>query len=293
MKKEKRMSFELAKWRLILNSPAPGAWNMAVDEAILQSVIKGECQPSLRFYAWSPPCLSLGYAQPIAEVDLAGLGSLGWDLVRRPTGGRAILHTDELTYSVIGPESDPRLSGGVLESYRKLSAALLVGLRLLGIDAKSVESVPGQNPPGDYEQAKSSNAKSKNPVCFEVPSNYEITYEGKKIIGSAQARRKTGVLQHGSFPLCGDLKRILNGLRFADYKERQMASERLLSRATTAEEAVGTTISWEHAAGAMVQAFKETLNLELKPDELTPYEKERANQLVKEKFAELDWTARV
>jgi lipoyl(octanoyl) transferase len=283
------MQFPMTMWRLLMHSPAPGAWNMAVDEAILEAILAGETPPTLRFYAWAPPCLSLGYAQPIAEVDLAGLGSLGWDVVRRPTGGRAILHTDELTYSVIGLESDPHLTGGVLESYRKLSAALLAGLKKLGIEAISVEggTVSATAQPG------SDPTKGKNPVCFEVPSNYEITFQCKKIIGSAQARRKTAVLQHGSFPLYGDLKRILFGLRFSDAEQRQTAGERLLRRATTAEAAAGTTISWEHAAEAMAQAFRETLNLELVPGELTQAEKERVDRLMKDKYAELDWTARI
>jgi len=266
---------------------------MAVDEAILESVLQEQCLPTLRFYTWAPPCLSLGYAQPIEEVDLAELGYLGWDVVRRPTGGRAILHTDELTYSVIGPESDPRLSGGVLESYRKLSTALLHGLWLLGISAESVERTSKAINPNVKKQTDNNGSKSQNPVCFEVPSNYEITFGGKKIIGSAQARRKTGVLQHGSFPLYGDLTRILSGLRFADPRVRQSAGERLLQRATTVEAATGMAISWEYAAQAMTQAFAETLNLELEPDELTPVEKERAQELVQKKYAEVDWTARI
>jgi lipoate-protein ligase A len=113
-------------WRLIETQALNGAMNMAVDEAILEAVINCESPPTLRLYAWNPPCLSLGIAQPAAEVNVNKLTESGWDLVRRPTGGRAILHTDELTYSVIGPISDPRLAGGVLESYRNLSAALPV-----------------------------------------------------------------------------------------------------------------------------------------------------------------------
>ncbi|HEX9617401.1 MAG TPA: hypothetical protein VGA03_08280, partial [Anaerolineales bacterium] len=117
------MNYPLARWRLIHTPPAPGAWNMAVDEAILEAVGRGQADPTLRLYAWSPPCLSLGYAQPSSDVDLPQLHALGWDLVRRPTGGRAILHTDELTYAVIAPLSEPRLAGSVLESYQSLSQA--------------------------------------------------------------------------------------------------------------------------------------------------------------------------
>jgi lipoate-protein ligase A len=94
-------------WRLLVTPPARGAWNMAVDEAILEAVGRGASLPTLRLYAWEPACLSLGYAQPIGDVDQPRLRARGWDLVRRPTGGRAVLHTDELTYSVIAPPGEP------------------------------------------------------------------------------------------------------------------------------------------------------------------------------------------
>jgi lipoate-protein ligase A len=116
---------------------------MAADEAILETAARGQSNPALRLYAWSPPCLSLGYAQPISDVDLDQLSSLGWDLVRRPTGGRAILHTDELTYSVIAPLSEPRVSGSVLDSYQTLSQALLRALWQLGVPAQSLEKKDG------------------------------------------------------------------------------------------------------------------------------------------------------
>ena len=124
-------------WRLIITSPNAGSWNMAVDEALLLSVGKGESLPVLRLYSWKPACLSLGYAQPVGDVDVTRLASRSYDVVRRPTGGKAILHTDELTYAVIAPENEPRLAGGVLESYQRLSQALLLALRLLGIEAQS------------------------------------------------------------------------------------------------------------------------------------------------------------
>src|SRR5512137_863075 len=100
-----------SNWRLLYTPASPGAWNMAVDEAILEPIGRGESLPTLRLYAWSPPCLSLGVAQAYADVDLVRLRSRGWDVVRRITGGRAILHTDELTYSVVGPADHPILTG--------------------------------------------------------------------------------------------------------------------------------------------------------------------------------------
>ncbi len=255
---------------------------MAVDEAILEAVISGESPATLRLYAWEPPCLSLGYAQPSGDVDMASLNARGWHLVRRPTGGRAILHTDELTYAVIGPEDDPRLSGSVLESYQRLSQALLLALLSLGIPAQA-ESKPPASPA----------ANQAAPVCFEVPSNYEITVQGRKIIGSAQARRKGAVLQHGSFPLQGDLTRITGVLTFADQAERARAAERLTARALTAQEVLAAPLTWDQAASAFCRAFAQALNLELTPTSLSASELERAERLVTEKYANPQWTERV
>lgn len=268
-------------WRLIHTAPAPGSWNMAVDEAILEAATNGNVPPTLRLYAWNPPCLSIGYAQSITDVELDRLQANGWDLVRRPTGGRAILHTDELTYSVSGPDDDPVLAGDILSSYRRISAAILAALGHIGL--------------GVQVQPKESTSPGKQPapVCFEVPSNYEITADGKKLVGSAQARRKGGVLQHGTLPLYGDLTRIVQALVFPDEASRQTAAERLLARATTVEAALGKKVSWDVAAKAFAQAFPTTLNLELTPAELTPAELARADELLAEKYANTAWTERI
>lgn len=276
------MIFPDTQWRLVLTEPSSGAWNMAVDEAILEAVWRKEALPTLRLYAWAPPCLSLGYAQPVSDVDQGRLAAHHWDLVRRPTGGRAILHTDELTYSVIGPVEDPRLDGSILESYRKLAEALLAALHLLGLPALSRS-----------QAAQPSEKSQAGPVCFEVPSNYEITVDGKKLIGSAQARRKEGVLQHGSLPLCGDLARITEALSFPDETSREQAAARLIQRATTVEAVLGTPIPWDSAAQAFAQGFQQALNLEMLPSGLLPSEKMRAMELVNEKYAHPSWTDRV
>jgi lipoate-protein ligase A len=250
---------------------------MAVDEAILESCIDGFVPPTLRFYAWDPPCLSLGYAQPSSDIDYAQLTKFGWDLVRRPTGGRSILHTDELTYSVIGTSREPRFSGGVLECYRHLSIALLAGLRYLSLPATS--SAEAADPAADRG----------NPVCFEVPSSFEITINDKKIIGSAQARRRSGVLQHGSLPLHGDLSRITLALKYPDKNSRHAAAARLLRRATTLESALGFPADWRLAAGAMIRAFQAELNLNLEPGQLSLEEGHRAYRLFQMKYTHPSW----
>lgn len=270
-----------AQWRLINTAPAAGAWNMAVDEAILETVGRGEALPTLRLYAWEPACLSLGFAQPMHDVDLAALGSCGWDLVRRPTGGRAILHTDELTYSVIAPLTEPRVAGSVLESYRRLSAALLDALERLGLPARAEK---------DY--TSTAEGQKAGPVCFEVPSHYEITVAGKKLVGSAQARRKEGVLQHGSLPLYGDLTRITRALIYPHEAARVQAAERLLAHAANLE-MLGYKVSWDQSAAAFAAAFQETLSIDWVEEPLSPAEVQRAGELVTEKYAHPSWTERV
>jgi lipoate-protein ligase A len=267
-------------WRLLLTPPARGAWNMAVDESILEHIGRGEALPTLRLYAWTPPCLSLGHAQPFTDVDVTRLKERGWEVVRRPTGGRAILHTDELTYSVIAPANEPRVEGSVLESYNRLAGALLRAVKSLEI-------------PVEVKEGKADQGGTHNPVCFEVPSTYEITVNGKKLIGSAQARKKEGVLQHGSLPLNGDLARITQALVFENETTREQAAKRLLERATTIESALGWRVSWETAAQVFVEAFEAQLGLEFEQGELSESESKRADELVREKYDHPSWTERV
>lgn len=267
-------------WRLLHTPPASGAWNMAVDESILEHIQRGESLPALRLYAWDPPCLSLGHAQPFADVDMERVKSHGWEVVRRLTGGRAILHTDELTYSVTGSASEPILSGSILESYNRIARALLFAVRELGLPVEMKEHIT--------EPA----TLNLNPVCFEVPSTYEITVDGKKLIGSAQARRKEGVLQHGSLPLTGNLTRICQALVFKDESARENAAQRLLARATTVESVTGVKTDWEKAAQTFVKGFESQLGIRFQRGELSRSESERAEELVKEKYANPIWTER-
>lgn len=279
--------FSTATWRIIHTSPASGAWNMALDEAILESAGSGQTPPTLRLYAWEPACLSLGYAQPIQDANQEALREQGWEMVRRPTGGRAILHYDELTYSVCGPDSESRLQGGVLASYRVLAQALLTALHQLNIPAQTVERAETQHD-GSVERRH-----VLNPVCFEVPSNYEIVVNGKKLIGSAQARRKAGILQHGSLPLVGDLTRITQALTFTTPAEQTAAAKQLLARATTAETVLGSPLTWEETARAFRAAFQARLNLNLLASEPSEAEIQRAQELYREKYTNPEWTARV
>jgi lipoate-protein ligase A len=255
---------------------------MAVDESILEHIYRGESMPTLRLYAWNPPCLSLGHAQPFKDVDVERLQSRGWEVVRRLTGGRAILHADELTYSVTGGADESILSGGVLESYNRLAQALMFAIYELGLPVEM------------KEHTSRSAVPNLNPVCFEIPSTYEITVNGKKLIGSAQARKKEGVLQHGSLPLTGDLTRICQALIFADESARENAAQRLLSRATTVREAsvFGREVNWETAAQSFVKGFETQLGIRFERRKLSASESARAGELVEEKYANPAWTER-
>jgi lipoyl(octanoyl) transferase len=274
------MVWNESTWRLIQSPPVAGAWNMAFDEAILESIGAKESLPVLRLYAWEPACLSLGYAQSFSEIDRPALINQGWDVVRRPTGGKAILHTDEITYSVIAPLDEPRLAGGVLESYSTLSKALLRALQLLGLSPQANSIYPTQ--PGG----------KGGPVCFEVPSNYEITVNNKKIIGSAQARRREGILQHGALPLVGKLERITSVLAFQDETARADAATRLLDHAATVESISGQIITWQQAAEAFRAAFEEILNLKFISDQPTTKELSRTEELIRTKYGHPSWTER-
>lgn len=273
---------EDSTWRLILSPAHTGVENMAYDHALLESVAEGRSRPILRLYSWQPFCLSLGYAQPFADTDLEALTEHGWDLVRRPTGGRAILHGDELTYAVIGPLTNQHLRGGVLESYQHLSQGLVQALKNLGLS-------PAVAP----DSARLDEVQRSNPVCFEMPSAYEITAGGKKLIGSAQTRRLGAVLQHGTIPLTGDITRVCQVLSFASPSDRRAAAVALSQRATTISQILGREVSWQEAAEAVKNGFSKALGLSLEPDELTTAEKAGSVELASRLYHRTEWTHRV
>ncbi|PJF35503.1 MAG: hypothetical protein CUN49_10250 [Candidatus Thermofonsia Clade 1 bacterium] len=264
-------------WRLILDAPCDGSLNMARDEAILQAVARGDQPPTLRLYAWRLPTLSLGFAQPSADVALARLRERGWHLVRRPSGGRALLHADEITYSVAFSERHPLAHGGVIESYRRLSTALMMALRALAPSAP-IEA-----------DRRHERAAAPKAICFEVPSDYEITARGKKLIGSAQMRKYGGVLQHGALPLSGDVADICDALAFSDEAARQEAKKRVRERAITLSEAAQRSITWQEAAEALCEGFQRAFALRWHIVQDLP-EADCAQALAQSRYADDSWT---
>lgn len=274
----------LADWRLLQTGLADGATNMAIDEAILWAVAKGKSPPTLRFYGWQPPCLSIGYSQSMeGEVDVERCREAGIDFVRRPTGGRAILHADELTYSVVAPQAEPRVAGGVVESYRRLSAGLIAGLQALGVEAyQALTPTPLQEGRGEGQSA----------ACFDAPSSYEITVGGKKLVGSAQVRKQGAVLQHGSLPLEGDIARIFDFLKVSSEERREELKRELRAKATSLELALGYSVPFDEVAQHLAAGFAQALNLRLIPGQLSQYELALAEKLRQEKYTTREWNFR-
>lgn len=271
-----------ATWRLIIErEPRSGAANMALDQAIAMACAAGESLPTLRFYRWQPPAVSLGRHQPVADLDPAAVAAHSYDIVRRTTGGRAILHIDELTYSVAAATTEPRVAGGVMDAYLRLSNALLAGLQQVGVAADKAGADVRAGP--DVSAA-----------CFEVPSAYEITVQGRKLMGSAQSRRAKYVLQHGSLPLHGDITRLIDVLVLEE-EMRGRLRHQLAAHACTLATALGVAddapdVAFDRVAQALVQGFADTLNLSFQRGAPTAQELQAAAQLIREQYANAAWT---
>jgi len=267
------------RWRLIRDGEHTAAWNMAVDEALLHGHAAGKSPPVLRLYGWCPPALSIGYFQRWAqEVNEAGCRARGFDWVRRPTGGRALLHQHELTYSVAVRED--LLPGSVLETYCALSQGLLAGFQRLGLTA---HLAAGQG----HRQIRGLSA-----ACFDSPSAYELTVEGKKIVGSAQTRREGCILQHGSILLDLDVDALCDCLLLTGEGTRARMRRLLHRRATSLGQVLEKPPSPEEVAGAMADGFASALKLVLCDSTLYPWEEEEAQRLMEEKYLSPAWNKR-
>jgi lipoate-protein ligase A len=176
---------------LLVDEPAPGEDNMRRDLALLDACVRGEIPGAVRLYGFSPACLSLGRMQSVDDVNLEACARDGVDVVRRPSGGRAVLHDQEVTYSVVCRSTDPVFGGRVLESCSRIHDALAVGLKLLG-----VHTTPRAMPADLRRDAREGAAVAD---CFARPAAHELLDDrGRKLVGSAQARRAGALLQHGS-----------------------------------------------------------------------------------------------
>lgn len=256
-----------------------GCSNMAADYAIFEAVSRERQPPTLRLYGWEPMCLSLGYGQRSRDVDMGRLRARGWQIVRRPTGGKAILHGDELTYSLCLPINHPLATGDVVDSYRRIGAGLASGLQCLGLAIHSELKDPHDN-------------RDPGPVCFEIASHYEITLAGRKLVGSAQMRRKAGLLQHGTIPIRGDVGRICDALSFEREEQREAQRQRVRERAVTLESIMEYPPRWDDVADAITQGVERTYGYETLRQELSQDEMHRMETLLADRFANPQWTAK-
>jgi lipoate-protein ligase A len=259
-------------WRLLVTEPADGATNMAIDEALWRGRQAGTSPPTLRFFAWAPPTISLGYGQPLdRHVDLAACHALGVGLVRRPTGGSAIYHDGperELTYSVAATAADLGIGEDLLETYRWIGAALLRGLQALGASA---ELVPERPPAGPVPA-----------FCFARTGVFEIEVDGRKLVGSAQRRQGESFLQHGA---------VLLGIDEPTVRALFPTTRDPLSTLTTLQTALGRRPSFFEVAEALTEAFEGEHGLALRPGGLSDDEVASVNRLVTDRYASPDWLA--
>lgn len=260
----------MTDWRLLISPAADGAWNMAVDEAVLEAVSSGAVPPTLRFFTWDPACLSLGYNQKAAEsCDMEYLKMRGFTMVRRRTGGRAVLHEDELTYSI---SADSSLFGGgsVLDVYMMISGALSDGLRAFGVAA-------------DLVPAYSDKGKEKSAACFDVPSSFEVAWKGRKIVGSAQFRSGRYFLQHGSILMSADIDALVKACALPESMKA-----RLEGGIATVGEALGRKVGRYELVSSIAEEFRKLVGSNLIESELTASEQARARELLG-KYGDGSW----
>ncbi len=249
--------------------------NMAVDEALLESTCHSGV-PVLRFYGWSPAAVSLGFAQHCAEaLNMEEVQRRHMVWVRRPTGGRAVLHDMEVTYSVAIPAAHPLYSIGLAASYERLCQPILRALRSLGIDA-----------------ALSPHASSgfASASCFTAPGTTDILVHHRKIVGSAQMRTHDGFLQHGSIILKGDLGKLFAIVRTRGQSPREAAC--LAARLTTSvDQETGRCVTFSEVVRAMKTAFGNSGTIDLLDDALTNGERQRSAVICQQKYASEAWNA--
>lgn len=270
---------ELETWRLLESGCKPAAENMAVDEAVMIHHAEGSVPPTIRFYCWDPPAVSLGYFQQLKkEVDVEKCKENGVDIVRRITGGRAIYHDEELTYSLVAKEDNPRVSGSVTQSYKKIARGLCSSLNKLGAP---VEMAP--------RPSKTSNDTA---ACFDAPSWYELVFENKKITGSAQTRRDGVILQHGSIPFSFNIKKFFFLLYFPSEDIRSRMIRSFSAKACSLEEALQRKVSFSEAASALKKGMEEMLKIRLVSGEMSQAELRTVERLLKEKYQNKAWNYR-
>jgi lipoyl(octanoyl) transferase len=269
-------------WRFIDSGNGSPAFNMALDEALLNWHSEGKIPPVIRFYGWNPPTLSIGYFQNVVkEIDLDSVKKHGLGFVRRPTGGRGVLHEHELTYSVIVSEEHPEMPKTVTEAYRVISEGILKGFQHLGLEAYF--AVPKTKEERDALKAPHS------AVCFDAPSWYELVVEGRKVAGSAQTRQKGVILQHGSILLDLDEDKLFSLFKYPNERVKERMKKAFKNKAVAINEISQRRITLEEAKEAFYKGFSDGLNIELEPYVLTAEELDYVNKIAEERYENDEW----
>ncbi|WP_240378092.1 lipoate--protein ligase family protein [Bacillus piscicola] len=276
---------EKETWYFIDSGNKPPAYNMALDEKLLEWHSEKKIPPVVRFYGWDPATLSIGYFQKVhKEIDMEAVKRHGLGFVRRPTGGRGVLHDQELTYSVIVSEDHPKMPPTVTEAYRVISEGILQGFRHLGLHADF--AVP---------RTKEEQQALKNPrsaVCFDAPSWYELVVEGRKIAGSAQTRQKGVILQHGSIILDVDEDKLFDLFTYSSERVRKRMQNAFKNKAVAINELLDTPVTLKEVSAAFHQGFAEGLDVHAEAYQLNPQQEEQVKELAIEKYESEEWNYR-
>ncbi|WP_409251329.1 biotin/lipoate A/B protein ligase family protein [Bacillus sp. SCS-153A] len=269
-------------WRYIDSGNCSPSYNMALDEALLDWHSEGKIPPVIRFYGWDPATLSVGYFQKVEkEINMDAVKEHGLGFVRRPTGGRGVLHEHELTYSVIVTEEHPEMPKTVTEAYRVISEGILRGFRALGLDAYF--AVPRT------EEEKQGLKNPRSAVCFDAPSWYELVVEGRKVAGSAQTRQKGVILQHGSILLDLDEDKLFSLFKYPNDRVKERMQRAFKSKAVAINEISNEKVTLYMAKAAFKEGFEQGLGIELKPYVLSDEETQYVEDLAKRRYESDEW----
>ena len=254
----------MTAWRSILDNDLPGAHNMGRDVAVLEAVSAGASPPTLRLYGWDPPCLTIGKHQGLDAVDLDFCDREDIDVVRRPTGGRALLHHLELTYSVVAPLGTATLPTALQEAYRLICSALVLACRDFGVDAELT---------GGAVNLRLPNPTSTIP-CFEAPAEGEVVVAGRKLVGSAMRAHSGCILQHGAILLDWDGRLQAGALGLMD-------DATLRPHVTTLSAELGRPVARADVANSVARGVADRLRIRLEPGDLVETELGRATELAR------------
>ncbi|WP_302621288.1 lipoate--protein ligase family protein [Bacillus sp. FJAT-27225] len=270
------------QWYFIDSGNCSPSFNMALDEALLNWHSEGKIPPVVRFYGWNPATLSIGYFQKVEkEINLEEVKNLGLGFVRRPTGGRGVLHEHELTYSVIVSEEHPKMPQSVTEAYRVISEGILQGFQNLGLEAYFAV------PKTDEEKSALKNPRSS--VCFDAPSWYELVVEGRKVAGSAQTRQKGVILQHGSILLDLDEDKLFSLFNYSSERVKERMKAAFKDKAVPINEISPRRIDIDEAKAAFHKGFEKGLEIDLVPYQLTSEQVDYVKKLAADVYENDKW----